>query len=146
MNETFGKYWDDWFENGWFGIIEKQISENSKTICESENAYISLEKYKEGEPFEYWMGKFMPENTPIPHGYAFHDFSKGSLGVCWVYGKKEEVFMQEENGMKSLEKEGYKFLPDENGFQWSFERYECPRFTTADEKGNIILDLCFYVK
>jgi hypothetical protein len=27
-----------------------------------------------------------------------------------------------------------------------FLPYGCPRFTTPDEKGNIILDMCFYVK
>lgn len=29
---------------------------------------------------------------------------------------------------------------------WFFERYGCPRFTTDDEKGNKILDYCFYIK
>jgi hypothetical protein len=88
----------------------------------------------------------MPENTPVPDGYMFHDFPNGSLGVCWVYGKEGEVFIQEENCIKKMEQEGYKFLPDENGFQWLCERYACPRYTTPDEKGNIILDICFYVK
>ena len=146
INGMFGKYWHDWLQNGWFGIIEKQINENTKTIYEDGDAYIGLEKYKEGEPFEYWIGMFMPENTPVPDGYEFHDFSKGLLGVCWVYGKQGEVFMQEENCIKKLEKEGYKFLADGNGFQWSFERYGASRFTTPDEKGNIILDMCFYIK
>jgi hypothetical protein len=54
--------------------------------------------------------------------------------------------MQEENCMKKLAKEGYSFLPDENGFQWLFERYGRLRYTNPDEKGNIILDICFYVK
>jgi hypothetical protein len=146
VNGTFGKYWTDWFQNRWFTVIEKQIENSTKTIYEDEDAYIGLEKYKEGEPFEYWIGMFTPENTSVPEGYAFHDFPRGSLGVCWVYGREGEVFMQEENCMKKLEKGGYKFLPDENGFQWLFERYGRPRYTSPDEKGNIILDICFYVK
>jgi hypothetical protein len=146
VNGTFGKHWTDWFQNGWFNPIEKQINGSTKTMYEDGGAYIGLEKYKEGEPFEYWIGMFMPKDTPVPEGYVFHDFPKGSLGVCWVYGREGEVFMQEENCMKKLEKEGCQFLPDENGFQWSFERYGCPRYTDPDEKGNIILDICFYVK
>jgi hypothetical protein len=120
--------------------------DNNITKIEDGDAYIGLEKYKKDEPFEYWIGMFMPANTPVPEGYVFRDFPKGSLGVCWVYGKEGEVFMQEENCMKKLAKEGYKFSSDENGFQWLFERYGCPRYTSPDEKGNIILDICFYVK
>jgi hypothetical protein len=144
VNGSFGKYWGDWFQNGWFDIIEKQIGKSIKTIYEDGDAYIGLEKYKEGEPFEYWIGMLMPENTFVPDGYMFQDFSQGSLGVCWLYGKEGEIFMQEENCMKRLEKEGYKFSPDENGFQWLFERYGCPRYTTPDGKGNIRLEICFY--
>ena len=29
---------------------------------------------------------------------------------------------------------------------WCFERYNCPRFTTPDEKGNVILDYALSVK
>jgi predicted transcriptional regulator YdeE len=146
IDGTFGKHWGDWFQNGWFNVIEKQIDGSTKTIYEDGDAYIGLEKCKEGEPFEYWIGMLAPENTSVPEGYVFYDFPKGSLGVCWVCGKEDEVFMQEENCMKKLAEEGYNFLPDENGFQWLFERYERRRYTSPDEKGNIILDICFYVK
>ncbi len=33
-----------------------------------------------------------------------------------------------------------------DGAFWFFERYQCPRFTTPDEKGNVILDMCYFVK
>ncbi|MDR1000196.1 MAG: hypothetical protein LBL96_05275 [Clostridiales bacterium] len=145
VNGSFGKYWQDWLQNDWFGVIEKQIGSSIDTIYEDGDAYIGLERYKKGEPFAYWIGMFAPPNTPVPEGYVFHDFPKASLGVCWVYGKEDEIFAQEKNCMKKLEKEGYEFLPDENGFQWLFERYGCPRFTSPDEKGNVILDICFYV-
>ena len=35
---------------------------------------------------------------------------------------------------------------DKDGVQWCFERYVCPRFTDPDEQGNVILDMCYYVK
>ena len=35
---------------------------------------------------------------------------------------------------------------DEEGGVWSFENCTCPRYTTPDEKGNIILDYCYFVK
>ena len=31
-NGTFGAKWGEWFENGWFGVIEKQISGSIKDI------------------------------------------------------------------------------------------------------------------
>ena len=42
--------------------------------------------------------------------------------------------------LERLAKEGFEIKGE-----WCFERYCCPRFTTPDEKGNIILDICFYL-
>lgn len=146
VNGNFGGLWGDWFQNGWFDLLEKKCGGDLKGVYEDGDAYIGLERFKEGGTFEYWIGMFVPANTPAPAGYGFHDFPGGALGVCWVYGKEGEVFMQEENCMKRLEKEGRQFLSDEEGFQWLFERYGCPRYTTPDEKGNIILDICFFIR
>ena len=38
--------------------------------------------------------------------------------------------------LEELKALGYKRKEDD----WCFERYNCPRFTTSDEKGNVILD------
>lgn len=38
------------------------------------------------------------------------------------------------------------FKLDERGYVAQFENGLCPRFTTPDENGNVILDYCFYVK
>ena len=39
--------------------------------------------------------------------------------------------------------EGFEFNPH---LSLCFERYVCPRFTTPDEKGNVILDIGFFIK
>ena len=49
--------------------------------------------------------------------------------------------MQEERCRERLTTEGFKPSP-----LCYFERYACPRFTTPDENGNIILDICFYLE
>ncbi|MGX6443548.1 hypothetical protein ACWM35_10045 [Neobacillus sp. K501] len=41
---------------------------------------------------------------------------------------------------------GYELETDEAGAWWFFERYGCPRFTTPDKDGNVILDICHFVK
>jgi hypothetical protein len=93
---------------------------------------------------------FVPENTEVPEGYAYIDFPKSELGVCWVYGKEEYVCM---NGGKDifdqckerLDKEGMFHVHDKDNTCWVFERYVSPRSTIPDEKGNIILDICFFM-
>jgi hypothetical protein len=47
---------------------------------------------------------------------------------------------------EKLKAAGIEILPDKNGAQCFFERYVCPRFTTPDDKGNIVLDICYFVK
>ena len=140
MNGTFSLKWREWFENNWFEVIEKQIDKSIKGIYEDGDAYIGLMRDKNGE-FEYWIGIFMPNNTGVPDGFSSVDFSEGELGVCWVYGKEDAVYCWEEKCRERLITEGFAISGE-----WCFERYVCPRFTTPDEKGNIILDICFCVK
>ena len=47
---------------------------------------------------------------------------------------------------KHIIDEGMEFWSDERGAVVQFENGLCPRFTTPDENGNVILDYCFYVK
>jgi len=140
----FGKYWGDWFQNGWFDVIVKE--RNLKSMYEDGDAYIGLMRWKEGEPFQYWIGVFMPENTSVPDGYGYYDFPKSTLGVCWVKGNEGEVYMQEEKCANKLGEEGHEIIKDKEDAYWFFERYGCPRFTTPDENGKIILDICHYIK
>ena len=146
INGSFGPKWGEWFGNGWFAVIEKQISVSTKEIYQDGDAYIGLMRWKEGEPFEYWIGMFMPETTPAPEGFGYVDFPKSELGVCWVYGKEGEVYRNEDKCAAKLGEAGYKIIPNEKGAWWFFERYGCPRFTTPDEQGNIILDICYYIE
>jgi hypothetical protein len=79
VNGMFGSKWNEWWQNGWFDILEKHIDTSDKCA----------EKLKE---------------------------------------------------------KGIEIVPDEKGALWFFERYGCPRFTTPDDKGNIIIDICYFVK
>ena len=57
----------------------------------------------------------------------------------------EKVLQVKANVMK-LGEEGYKVISDEKGASWFFERCTCPRFTTPDDQGNIILDVCHFIE
>ena len=144
--DDFGR-WDEWWQNGWFDVIEKTMGGCDKILSLWENGggYIGLERRKDGEAFEYYIGMLTPENTSVPDGFIYIDFANVNLGTCWIYGKENEVHDTSACKQK-LADNGIELWKDENGAVWSFENCLCPRYTTPDEKGNIILDYCYFVK
>ncbi len=144
--DDFG-HWDEWWQNGWFDVIEKTMGGCDKILSLWENGggYIGLERRKDGEAFEYYIGMLTPENTSVPDGFIYMDFANLNLGTCWIYGKENEVHDTSACKQK-LADNGIELWRDENGAVWSFENCLCPRYTTPDEKGNIILDYCYFVK
>ncbi|HOB09532.1 MAG: GyrI-like domain-containing protein [Limnochordia bacterium] len=141
---TFGAKWGECFDSGMFETLEGLAGDGIPGY-EDSGAYVGLMRWKQGEPFEYWIGMFVPENTPVPEGLDSVDFPAGSLGVCWVYGFEHEVYGKEGKCARRLKEEGFEVKADEHGAYWFFERYACPRFTDPDEEGKIILDICHFV-
>ena len=140
-------HWGDWFQNDWFTLLENAMggTRSILDIWENGGAYVGLERRKEGEPFAYWIGMFTPAGTPVPDGFAHMDFGPGYLGTCWIYGKEDEVH-DTSRCRETLEKNGMEIAPDAAGAVLSFENCLCPRYTTPDEQGNVILDYCYFVK
>ncbi len=142
----FGHKWGEWFQNGWFDTLEK-LGE----LKEVENGYIGLMRYNVAsceDSFEYWIGMFFPVNTTVPEGYGYIDLDESDLAVCWIKGKEDDglyamhdacIDKYKENGMDS-------FKVDNKNYLCFFERYNCPRFTSPDENGDIILDYGMYIK
>jgi hypothetical protein len=141
----FGSQWGEWFEKGRFDKLEAL---NPTQFFEDSGAYIGLMRWKKDEPFQYWIGMFFPAGTDLPEGFAGVDFSASTIGVAWLYGKDGEVYAQEHVCAKALGEQGMSVASDVNDADawWFFERYVCPRFTEPDEKGNITLDVCHFVK
>ena len=88
---------------------------------------------------------FTPANTPVPEGFAYIDFPAIGLGTCWLYGTEKEVHKTKACKGAVIDA-GLELWTDENGGVWSFENCTCPRYTTPDEQGNVILDYCYFVK
>ena len=141
VNGTFGAHWMEWFPNGWFDVIRKQTDIDLKTMFEDGDAEIGLLRNKANGEFEYWIGMYMPENTPVPNGFEYYDFPKSTLGVCRLYGDESQVFFQNDRCREELEKLDYEIIPDHEGTIWNLERGGAP-----DEKGKFLMDICFYVK
>ena len=133
----FGQKWHEWFQNDWFGELEK--------LGDTGDGHIGLMAMHNGV-FAYYIGCFMLPETAVPEGYVHVDFSAGELGVAWVYGKDGEVYGHGERCADKLVEAGIlnrDWCISRGG--WEFERYVCPRFTMPDADDKIILDHCFYL-
>jgi len=146
------KLLDNWQLNGWFDAIEKQSDIGYKTFSEDggafkkDDAYINLarkkgDSFQESDLFEYWMGMFMPEGTEIPHGYEAIDFPRMTIGVCSVYGKRNEIVNYETACRNKLTEEG---LAPEKAL-WHFRRFNWREFYKEDIYGKRLLDYCYPV-
>lgn len=145
---TDGSHWGEWFANDWFGTVEKAMGTEQTVheLYEDGDAYLGMMRSKEGETFEYWIGEFVAPDTEVPDDFLCIDIPESHIGVCWIYGKEPEVFALEGECAKKIADAGMEILSDRDGAVWSFERCGCPRFTTPDKDGNIILDYCYFVK
>jgi hypothetical protein len=132
-----------------FGKIEKASGgeEKSHALYEDADAYIGM-YYRNAETGGYdgWVGMFAPCETEVPEGLSFIDFPEQNLGVCWLYGKEGKVYEMVQKCPAEIAGAGMEIKADEHGYTGFFERDGCPRFTTPDEKGNIIVDYCYFVK
>ena len=88
---------------------------------------------------------FAPSGTKVADGLDYIDFPAQNLGVCWIYGKENEVHGLIPQCEDKIVSAGMQVQSDKHGLAGFFERDQCPRFTTPDEKGNVIIDYCFFI-
>ena len=141
--DNYGEYCDIDSEN----CLLKRLNIDPANIYADGNpqdggALVGLMRHPGGDhnQFEYWLGFFMPADTPVPAGFDFADFPQTDVGVCWIYGKSEEIFGIEPLAYEKLIHEG--LSPIDN---WWFERY-VPHRENADKSGFGIIDICFFIK
>jgi len=134
INGSFGHKWGEWFQNGWFDKLEQL-----NPIPENDDGYLGVMRVVDGM-VEYWIGMFFSENTQAPEGFEYQDIPAFSAATCWLYGdeKNGELYGLEIHNMVVAEANKHGFIRKDD--DWCFERYNCPRFTTPDDKGNVILD------
>ena len=141
--------WGDAFDCDVFGKIERASGgeEKSHLLSEDADAYLGLYfRNAETGGYDGWVGMFAPPDTDVPEGLGYLDFPEQNLGVCWIYGKLDEVYRLTQQCSAELSSAGMEIRSDEKGYIGFFERDQCPRLTTPDEKGKIILDYCYFVK
>ena len=126
--------WSEWWQNDWFSVLEK-----NERILQNGDAYIGAVHIVNGMP-EFWIGMFFPANTEVPSGFDYVDIEELEYAICYLYDKEgsSDFYTMETHNrcLGELKKLGLKRKEDD----WCFERYNCPRFTTPDANGNVILD------
>lgn len=129
-----GPNWGEWWQNDWFSVLEQK-----ERLPMNGDAYIGAVHIVDGMP-EYWIGMFFPVDTEAPEGFDFVEMEALEYAVCYLYDKEGsgDFYSMETHNMclEELKSLGLKRKEDD----WCFERYNCPRFTTPDEAGNVILD------
>lgn len=145
VNRSFGIKWREWMKANRFDSLMALCTTEYLAENEDGDAYIGLLRWKKDEPFEYWIGMFLPDGTVVPDGFAYHDFPAAVLGVCWVKGSRATIFFQEEKCDERLISDGMKIIADEQGAYWYFKRYTNSRFEKPDENGHVIVVICHFV-
>ena len=89
---------------------------------------------------EYWIGFFCPADVDAPEGYEAVDIGLRKYAVLWKRGDEHngELYVLDAHNLCLDELKRNKWVRRED--DWCFERYNCPRFTTPDAEGRVILD------
>lgn len=126
--------WDEWWQNDWFAALEAL-----RPLPFNGDAYIGAVHIVNGAP-EYWIGMFFPPHAEVPEGFAHVDMEPLDYAVCYLCDKEGSgAFYTMDTHNMCLEALKARHLKRKED-NWCFERYNCPRFTTPDAQGNVILD------
>lgn len=126
--------WGEWWENGWFSVLE-----SSPRLPFNTDAYIGAVHIVNGMP-RRWIGMLFPAGTEVPEGFSYIDIAPMDYAVCYLYDKEGsgDFYTMDTHNMCLEELKARHLRRRED--DWCFERYNCPRFTTPDETGCVILD------
>ena len=129
-----GTDWGQWWAQGWFAPLKKLTA-----LPENGDAFIGAVRVADGGP-ERWIGMFFPEGTPVPEGYEAVHIPAKDYAVCYLQDQEGSAafYTMETHQACLAELAARGFTRSED--DWCFERYNCPRFTTPDEAGRVVLD------
>ena len=132
---NFGAMWGQWWGNGWFDALDRL--EGRAAL--NQDSYCAAKRIVNGE-LEYWIGMFFDPATEAPEGYESANMPPMRYAVCYLRDRENSPeltsFETHNRCLEALAEQGFQRKEDD----WCFERYQCPRYTTPDEEGRVILD------
>lgn len=127
---SFGANWGQWFTHGWFDALKGC----GKPYADD---YVGAMRMNKEGVFEYWIGILMASVERVPEGYVTEEIPAGEFAVAWIKGREDGgLYAMHEECMKTFKEQGWTIAKA----PWYIEKYVCPRFTTPDEQGEVILD------
>jgi len=127
-------FWGQCFEENLFGILEQQPD------FIYDDAYVGwMSDWGTGDgQFSYIVGMLMNEGVTVPDGCVIREIPATKAAVGWIQGKDDQSLYSSEHELTdaALKQAGH----SGDGAKWCMELYNCPRFTTPDENGEVILD------
>jgi len=122
---TFAHKWQQWFENGWFDLLQ------------GEETFGLIQRDA------YWIGKIVGQKTKVSPAFDTLSLRESRVAVCLVQAKEPALYMAMDACDKALKEQGYKV---KDGPVLFLERYHPERFNNIQKNGERILDVCFFVE
>lgn len=134
VNGSYGHKWGEWWANNYFAPLD--TLPHMPIVGDSTMAAMHVVN----DEVEYWIGFFCPADTETPDGYEAIDIGPRKYAVLWRKGDEHngELYGLEAHNLCLAELKRNDWVRVED--DWCFERYNCPRFTTPDADGRVILD------
>lgn len=127
-------FWGKCFTDGIFCTLEAQPD----YIYDPAYVGVMMDWDKGDGDFSYICGMLFKEAIPVPEGFVLREINAGKVGVSWIKGKDTADVCSNAHTLteQAIKDAGFNF----DKMKWCMELYNCPRFTTPDEIGEIILD------
>lgn len=161
---SYKEQWQEWFSTNRFERMEEAVGGSAAFHSlpdDMATSYAGLMRMlgtasigedEHFESFEYWIGRFVPEDTELPttlkeDGLQTLDLPAGKLGIAWLKGTEDIIYGKEDQAWEALHEAGIVDMTETPFDETTafFERYHAERFMNPDEEGRIILDICFYI-
>lgn len=133
-NNPLPAFWGRCFADDTFPALESQ----SDLIYDDSYVGVMLDWDKGDGEFTYIVGMLMKNGSDVPEGFVSRKIDTTRVAIGWIQGGDTQDVCSNAHELteQALKAEGY----SNNGMKWFMELYNCPRFTTPDENGQIILD------
>jgi len=126
--------WDQCFADGIFEPLEAA----AEHVHDPSYVGVMLDWDKGDGDFTYVCGMLMKPEAETPDGYVSYPIDATSVAIGYIQGGgvQDVCGTAHADTEKALRENGH----TNANMRWCMELYNCPRFTTPDENGQIILD------
>lgn len=127
-------FWYKCFADNIFSILEKQPD----YILDPAYVGLMMDWDKGDGNFSYICGMLFKEGVTVPEGFVLREIGTEKAGLSWIKGKDTADVCSNAHVLteQAIKEAGLR----SDRMKWCMELYNCPRFTTPDEDGQIILD------